>query len=34
MKEPVGEGIITDFEDLQNVLTEMMNHELKSGFQD
>lgn len=34
LSAPVMDGQITDYEELEHILTEMMNHELKSGFED
>ncbi|CDW85788.1 UNKNOWN [Stylonychia lemnae] len=31
---PVADGKILDYDDLEHILTEMMNNELKSGFED
>ena len=32
--EPVQKGVIQSYEDLENILTDMMNNELKSGMED
>ncbi len=34
LSSPVADGVITDYDDLEHILTEMMNNELKSGFED
>jgi len=32
VKEPVINGVIMDYTDIGNILTEMMHHEMKMGF--
>ena len=34
LSSPVENGVITDFDELEHILTEMVNNELKSGFED
>ncbi len=34
LTEPIQNGVIKSFEDLEHVLTDMMNNELKSGLED
>jgi actin len=33
LSNPISDGVINDYEDLEHILTEMMNNELKSGFE-